>query len=381
MQPVNLASLLEGCQVHEHHIANFVLAYEEEFPDIEGMHFAIIGVPESRGAIDNAGCEQGPDAIRQKLYKLDAGDFDLRLADLGNLTPGASLQDTYAALGEVCRQLLEMKIIPVVLGGSHDLTYGQYLGYARNSQIINLAVIDERIDVYKRQDTIDAGSFLYRIFTETPNFLFNFSQIGYQSHFVAPEDIHTLERLYFEFYRLGVIREKIEEVEPIIRDADMVSFDISAARFADAPGYGPQTPNGFTGEEMCRIARYTGITDKVSSVGFYEMNPAFDQRGQTAHLVAQMVWYFFEGFYSRKNEYPIVNEDDFLKYSVTMESYDEPLVFWKSKKSGRWWISVPIHGNEQLEPHQLIPCSYSDYELACRDEIPERWLRAVEKLT
>ena len=30
--------------------------------------------------------------------------------------------------------------------------------------------------------------------------------------------------------------------------------------------------------------RYAGMSDKISSAGFFEMNPALDRNGQTAHL-------------------------------------------------------------------------------------------------
>jgi len=381
LSAVNLDELLKEDPLGDHQILSFVAAYEDEFPDLEAIDLAIIGVPEDRGSISNKGSAKGPDKIRQFFYQLDAGDFELRLADLGNIIPGHTKNDTYAALGEIISELLNLKIIPIIIGGSHDLTLGQYLGYAKNNQIINMAILDEKIDVYKQNEVLDAHSFLYKIFTETPNFLFNYSHIGYQSHFVSPGDIATLEKLYFEFYRLGKIRENFEETEPIIRDADLVSFDISAARFSDAPAYHGQSPNGFFGEEMCRIARYAGISDKVSSIGFYELNPDYDIRDTSSKLCAQMIWYFIEGFYGRKHEYPMIHEDDFIKYTVSMESHDEPIVFWKSKKSGRWWISIPIGDQEALEHHQLIPCSYADYQMACREEIPERWLRAIEKLT
>jgi hypothetical protein len=244
-----------------------------------------------------------------------------------------------------------------------------------------MVVVDETIDIYKKHEQIDASSFLYRIFTETPNYLFNFSQIGYQSYFVSPDDIATLEKLYFEFYRLGIVRDNMEEVEPIIRDADMMSFDVSALKMSDAPARNHASPHGFYGEEACQIARYAGITDKLSSIGFYELNPAFDNRGQTAQTVAHMIWYFLEGYYSRSHEYPIHNENDFVKYIVSQDETGVEIVFQKSKRSGRWWMKVPINDNARYERHQLVPCSYTDYQLACNEELPERWMRAFEKLS
>lgn len=381
LAPVDVEGIVGDARVLDNHILKHLAIHTEAdgLPETEGVHLALVGVPDDRGAANNEGCASAPDLVRKHLYLLDKGHHQLKMADLGNILPGAALSDTYFALGQVCGDLVTRGIIPIVIGGGHDLTYGQYLGYVNNDQVINMAVVDETINIYKYEDKIDSRSFLYRIFTETPNFLFNFSQIGYQSYFVSPDDIATLEKLYFEFYRLGRVRENMEEVEPIIRDADMVSFDMAAIRQSDAPGLQQATPHGFYGEEACQIARYAGITDKLSSVGFYEANPAFDRGDQTTQLVAQMVWYFIDGFYHRTHEYPIVNDRDFIKYIVELEESGYELIFWKSRRSGRWWMQVPSH-EDRYERHQLVPCSYADYLAACKEEIPERWMRAYEKL-
>lgn len=379
---VDPGKLLDTGKLLPSQIGNNISIHSEKgLPELEGLELALIGVPDDRGAVDNAGCKDGPDEVRKHLYRLDKSYFPLKIADLGNIRSGAKTSDTYAALGQVMSELLALNIIPIIVGGSHDLTYGQYLGYANNDQVINMVVVDETIDIYKKQEDIDSASFLYRIFTETPNYLFNFSQIGYQSYFVSPDDIATLEKLFFEFYRLGIVRDNMEEVEPIIRDADMMSFDISAMKMSDAPARRNATPHGFYGEEACQIARYAGITDKLSSIGFYELNPSLDNCGQTAHTVAHMIWYFLEGYYSRSHEYPIHTESDFVKYIVSQEESGVEIVFQKSKRSGRWWMQVPISDNARYERHQLVPCSYTDYQLACNEELPERWMRAFEKLS
>lgn len=381
LSPIDPGALLKGHRILDNQIFRHIDIHTEAgFPDWEEAQLALIGVVEDRGAVENKGCAAGPDKVREYLYRLDKGTHPLKMVDLGNILPGAALTDTYAAVGQIVAELIPKNIIPIILGGGHDLTYGQYLGYAKNDQVINMAVVDETINIYKQQDQIDSESFLYRIFTETPNYLFNFSQVGYQSYFVSPDDISTLQQLFFEFYRLGKVREDMEEVEPIIRDADMLSFDIAALKQCDAPGKRNATPHGFYGEEGCQIARYAGITDKLSSIGFYEYNPEYDNNDQTAQVIAHMIWYFIDGYYSRTHEYPIVNDHDFLKYTVEMEDSGYSIIFWKSKRSGRWWMQVPSHEDKKYERHQLVPCSYADYEEAMKAEIPARWMQAFEKL-
>ena len=191
-----------------------------------------------------------------------------------------------------------------------------------------------------------------------------------------------MKNLYFDVYRLGAVRENLEEVEPLVRNADMISVDVSAVRQSDAPGNGNASPNGFYGEEICKIIRYAGLSDKLSSIGFYEVNPRLDVNNQTAHLVAQMMWHFVDGYYNRKHDHPYKDKKDYVKYTVSIKDHKDQLIFYKSKKSDRWWMDVPVKNNYKniYEKHHLVPCSYSDYETACKDDVPDRWWQAYQKL-
>jgi hypothetical protein len=213
--------------------------------------------------------------------------------------------------------------------------------------------------------------------------------VAYQSYFANTDEIETLQKMYFDVYRLGHIQTKLEEVEPIVRNADILSFDISAIRQSDAPGCAHTTPNGLYGEEACQVMRYAGMSDKLSSVGIYELNPHFDNRGQTAHLAAQMIWYFLEGFSNRKDDFPLVSAKDYMKYRVAIpqpitsgQGEGHEIVFYKSLKSDRWWMEVPfrVDDKSKFERHHLVPCSYDDYLLACAEEMPDRWWQAYQKL-
>ena len=103
-----------------------IRAYTEKMPNYKDAHLALIGVKEERGTGNNQGTKQGPDEIRKKLYQLKKGTGAYNIVDLGNLNPGIDLDETYVRLSEVCRMLLESNVMPIILGGSHDLDYGQY---------------------------------------------------------------------------------------------------------------------------------------------------------------------------------------------------------------------------------------------------------------
>lgn len=352
------------------------------FPSLDNIHLAIVGVEEDRKGVNNEGCGLAADYVRENLYKLFQGNYAAKIVDLGNIKKGNSIDDSYFAVTDVLSQLLKKNIIPIVIGGSQDLTFCNYLAYQKMEQTINIVAVDSSFDIGDGDKGVDSQSYLSKIILHKPNILFNFSNIGYQSYFVDQNSVELMDKLFFDTHRLGKIRKNIEGVEPIVRNADLLSFDISAIRQSDAPGNGNASPNGFYGEEACQITRYAGMSDKLTSIGFYEINPAFDTNKQTAHLVAQMIWYFIDGFYNRKQDYPIVDKSEYTKYRVSIKDHEHEIVFYKSNKSDRWWMDVPYPVNHQIkfERHHMVPCSYSDYETACSDELPDNWWQTYQKL-
>jgi formiminoglutamase len=355
---------------------------QDDFPDVSGSDLVIFGVGEDRGSFRNDGCADAPDLVREKLFALKRGTYDYKITDIGNLIPGETIQDTYSAVTSIVVELRRAGITPVIIGGSQDLTYAQYVAYQKMEETVNIVAVDASFDLGTREKSLDARSYLGKIVLHEPNYLFNFSNIGYQTFFVGMEQVELMEKLFFDAYRLGQVRRDIEEVEPIVRNADILSFDITAIRQSDAPGNGNATPNGFYGEEACQIVRYAGMSDKLSSFGLYEINPLFDNHDQTSHLAAQILWYFFDGFYNRKKDVPLKNKTDFTRYRVALKKPVPEIVFYKSNKSERWWMEVPYPDSKvRYHNHHLVPCSYRDYETACREEMPERWWQAYQKLS
>ena len=384
-EPLDLREFPDnGSSAGQSRLGNLIRIYAEEgdFPDYSTFDIALIGVTEDRNAVDNEGCGTAPDSIRKFLYKLNPGPHANKLVDLGNIRRGFSVSDTYFALSSVIAEMISCNVIPVVLGGSQDLTYANYQAYQSLGQIINIVAVDPMFDLGRSEQELGAQSYLSSIILHQPNYLFNYANIGYQTYFIDQDALKLMKNLFFDTYRLGIVRESIEEVEPIVRNADMLSFDISAVRNSDAPGNGNATPNGFYGEEACQIIRYAGLSDKLTSIGFYEVNPTLDPTGQTAHLVAQMIWYFIDGYYCRANDFPFKNEDDYLKYRVSISDHKEEIVFFKSKKTDRWWMEIPLPTEQRIkyERHYLVPCSYRDYQVACENDIPDRWWMVYQKL-
>ncbi len=346
-------------------------------PKLKNVQIAILGVLEGRNAVDNFGTGKGLENIRKYLYQMFPGNWHINIVDLGNVPQGKEVDDTFYLVKDIISQLIKNNITPILIGGSQDITYANYRAYDNLEQSVNLTVIDNKFDLEELEHITTSHNFLHKIVMEKPNNLFNYSNIGFQTFFNSQEEIDLVDKLYFETYRLGEVSNDLTIVEPILRDTDIVSIDIGAIRKGDAPANNNAVPNGFYGDQICAISRYAGISRKVSSFGIYEFNAKYDEREQTAHLIAQMIWYFIEGYTLRIDEYPFESKSEYKKYIVLLEN--ESINFYKSNKSERWWMEI-TYFNNKLKKSTLIPCTYQDYLTANNQVYPERWLKTFRKL-
>ena len=355
--------------------------FSEKMPDFKDAHIAIFGIREDRGTTENIGTASAPDEIRKKLYNLKRGTGTYRIVDLGNLNPGHDLNETYVRISEVCRMLLEKNVLPIIIGGSHDLDYGQYCAYETMEKLVSFLNIDAMLDLEDKSETSPSRHHIHKVLMHEPNYLFSYTHLAYQTYLIDPLSVAVLEKLYFEAFRIGQLRTNLQEIEPAIRNADLLSFDVTSIRSSDAPGNANAQPFGLTGEEACQICWYAGLNEKLSSAGFYEYNPdRDDEHKKTASVIATMIWYFIEGFYNRKNESNFKG-NDFMKYTVSMPSQPETISFFKSKFSEKWWMEVPYpNGKERYSRNSIVPCSYNDYQTAIKGEVPERYISTIAKL-
>ncbi|MEQ8909103.1 MAG: formimidoylglutamase [Vicingaceae bacterium] len=379
LKPVELEKLFPKREFAPHSMAHLLLDFNAE--EIAEYDLVLFDVKEDR-ASSNAGAAEGGMKMRQFLYPYFREEKNLRVADLGTIMPGAEVSDTYFAVEECVDFFLKNGVIPIVIGGSQDLNFALYRAYAKQEQLVNLVSIDASFRLGESDGKINATNYLSKILLQQPSVLFNYSNLGYQSYLVDPQAFDLLDDLFYDIHRLGTLKSDLRFAEPVIRNADFISFSMSAIAQPFSPGNSNVSPNGFTGEEACQLARYAGINDKLSCIGFYDMNPSRDVNGMSAQLLAQMVWYFIDGYYQRKKDFPACNKKDYLKYTVAIDEAKQELVFYKSPKSDRWWVEVPYHSNfrKKYERHLMLPCNYEDYQTAMENEIPERWFKTFQKL-
>ncbi|HMX39526.1 MAG TPA: arginase family protein [Saprospiraceae bacterium] len=335
---------------------NLLLHSAQQVPDLKRVKAALIGVGEKEA-----------NDIRAALYRSAWPFPEGSVADLGNLR-----RTDAALLIPVLYELLSGKVLPIVLCHDDDLARAQFLAYQEAKGVVNLTVVDERMRFGH-----PAAAYTPVLKPRHP-MLLHFSLVGYQIHQVPPEAALYLSQFNFDTLRLGRTRAAIEEVEPVLRDADLLCFHLAALKQSEAPGVLNASPSGFTTEEACQLCRYAGMSDKLSSFGVYGFHRDADRDAQTAQVAAQMVWYFLEGVFARKGDYPAATTG-LTEYIVDFRKLNYQLTFWKSTRSGRWWMQVPVATQRQHERHRLVPCSYQDYQSACREELPERLVQALQR--
>ncbi|MBU2995434.1 formimidoylglutamase [Cellulophaga baltica] len=357
-----------GNKIHKH-------TSKDGLPEMAKASFAIIGVNESRNAFEKKTEKLNLFDIRLQLYKLMTGNWNSSIIDLGDIEEGEAVTDTYFVVRKVVAELLEDDVIAIVIGATQDITYPTYRAFDDLRNMVNLVSVDSRFDFGDNDELISSHSYMSRIITDQPNNLFNFSNIGYQSYFCAQEELDLMERLFFDSYRLGEISSNIALAEPVLRDANIVSIDLRSIKASEISMSANFSPNGFTGKEICAIARYAGISDKVNIFGVYEA----DNTPQSYQIIAQIIWYFIEGHNYRVKESPYVKTEDFTKYIVPTDADD--LIYHKSNLTNRWWVEVPsiLSSHNKSNLAALLPCTEQDYLDACNQIIPERWFKAYKK--
>ncbi|HTQ65256.1 MAG TPA: formimidoylglutamase [Puia sp.] len=367
LDPIDIQEFPPNEEYKDGQIGKKIAAYDNEFPDLLHADVILVGCKEERGARKGKTNYNAPDVIREQFYRLYYWHTDVKLADVGNIKTGATIADTYAAMKTVIMELIGIGKTVVILGGSHDLTLSQYNSYAVKKKIIEVTCVDALIDI-----NIDSAfkneNFLMEMLTDEPNYIHHYNHIGFQSYYVHPNMLETMDKLRFDCFRVGNVKENIDEMEPVIRNTNLFSFDISAISNAYAPA-NSISPNGFNGEEACTLMRYAGLSPNVNTIGIYGYTPEKDKDNLTAKQIAQMIWYLLDGKSKGRREAALNEKDSFIEYHTAFAEVQT--IFLQSKKTNRWWMQLP--------DQKYIACSYNDYLIASSNEIPERWLRALER--
>jgi hypothetical protein len=215
---------------------------------------------------------------------------------------------------------------------------------------------------------------------ERPCYLFNHANVGLQIPYAGSHEFDLFEKLYFDACRLGEFNADFKKAEPHLRNSDLLSIDFNCIKASETLSKKAQ-PNGFYAEQICQIAKYAGISDKLSSLGIFN-HYSSNNSNLADHLLSEIIWYFMDGYSQRKADFPVGSKSQYTRHIVALDDFEEEVVFYKSNKSDRWWLEVPYPPQEGMkyERHHLIPCDFEDYERAMNNELPDLWWKTYQKL-
>jgi arginase family enzyme len=373
--PVNAVMLNAAKRIEEGRIGSDISIIEKaDGFDPGEFDVAIVGVEEGINSPGNEECSKAPDEIRKQLYELRAFNNGLRVADMGNIR-GRTANDKLIALTEVCSFLIKNSVIPVVIGGGHDFTLA-ITGAAVTDGSFNLTILDHTIDISEDDGDLTSGSFLSKLFSEKAKKPGHISVIGVQKYFYSKFQEDFIHNNFFDLIRLGEIKgEAIKNAEPYLRDTDILSVDVSSVKRTDMPAQKGAMPNGLFSHEICQLAWYAGMSDRLKAFGLFEVNPAKDDpAGSGVALAAQTIWHFIEGVSLRHKDYPLRDIETYSIYIVHLEDLGLDLRFFNNPQNGRWWAGIP-----REEGEIIVSCTKEDYDNALKNEISDRWIFFTKK--
>lgn len=319
------------------------------------------------------------ESIRRSLYSYYHRKNFPKIYDLGNIEVD-NFHNQKERFGSIVKACIENDKLLLFIGGSEHFLYHINQAYSFAKKYINLGTIQSHFTIKGDDQELTDTNYLYKIFSEKPNYLFHFTQLGYQNYLVDSATLELVNELNFDATRLGQIRDKIDHTEPQIRDLDIIGVSTKVVKQSEAGGQPECSPNGLYAEEFAQLCKYAGMSDKLSSVGFFDYDALYDVNGVCSQLIAQSIWCFIEGYAERMNENPQSNSNSFVKFIVHNNEMKLDLVFMKSEKTSRWWIEMP-EDKALLQQQFYIPCTHQDYETALEGDIPERWLKGFQKLS
>jgi len=322
-----------------------------KFPEYSNIDVAIIGLG------DNA------DKMRKHLYGYSFNFTGTSVADFGNINHDGTSKNAIAGLRECLIALKSENIIPIIIGENDN--YSDAILKSTPFNDVDYALVSPEI-AYNPDDII------WKL--RQKNKLFHASFIGIQNFLNTHASLQMVSEFFSEQIRLGDLRNNIQNIEPVLRQADIFEFSLDSIKQSDFASSNKHLPSGLLNQEACGICRYAGVSNKISTFLFNHFT--LNNHETDAMQIAQMVWYTIDGIDNRFNDHPQLNNRNFTVYKCHAHS-GEDMLFLYSELTGRWWMQIPNMNKKKKIAPKFIGCKEMDYEIAKQGEVPELWYRAV----
>lgn len=291
------------------------------------------------------------DPIRAELYKTSYSFEKLDITDLGNLNS----QDTGSMI-DILQYFIKKDVNIIIPGMTEDQVL--HILKSLDHGFKNVIFIEKQGDLFFSNPVKEV--------TETSHYINKAKLLCYQSHLLHSNKMEGLS--VNQSMRLGEFRNNYRQAEPLIRDGDIAFFNMDSVRYSEIPGLMNTSPSGLTSEESCQIMKYFGLNTRSNLFGIIGYEPKFDFHSQAAMVISQMIWYYLEGLENRTSE-DMGNSASVQTFMVELSDYNITLKFLQSRKTGRWWVEIPL--KEEGEAY-MLPCTEEDFDRARNNDLSYR---------
>ena len=352
-------------------LGNKIILYDTKKFNYNEIDIALIGIKEYRNSVEVKSNFIDLDKFRKEFYSLYYGDWNVNILDLGDLINGDNYNDTYFAFKAISNELLKQNVKLIVVGGGNDFAYPLYQSLSKIHSRLNISSIDNRFDFGKIEKEFNSNSYMSKIIMDKNNCLNHFCNIGFQTFLNSQEEMDLLNKLNFEFHRIGKINRDIQKVEPLLRDTHLLSIDFKSIKASEL-NFAHNFSNGFESDQICSISRYAGLSNSISAIGFFELlNSSI-----SSSLLSQAIWYFIEGFCLRIEENPKSKSFNGYTYNVICEGTN--LKFYNSELSQKWWVEF-LDDKQASNNNEPFSCNKKDYIKACNEVLTDRLLLMLRR--
>ena len=262
----------------------------------EGCHIALVGLPDDTGVRMNngrPGAKHGPSAFRAALSSMGiaqpTGWVWPKVFDAGDVVvvPG-DIHQTHDRVTQAVDSILELGLLPIGIGGGHDLTFPFVRAVAQKFGPLNGVYFDPHLDVRET----DGSGMPFRKLIKTGGACS--LRIHGFDHFSNSSD-HVS---WFQSHNGHIDNTATPDARWPVGNT-FVSLDLDVVDAAFAPGVSAMNPCGWTPELTAQWIHAAGANPDVRCFDIMELSPPNDHMNRTARLAARMFLTFLKGFAKR----------------------------------------------------------------------------------
>lgn len=274
------------------------------------LGFAFIGFCCDEGVKLNhgrPGAANGPLSIRKELTNLPClFTKDVEIYDAGSIfCENITLEEGQNLLSEAVNKILNLNLFPLVLGGGHETTLGNYKGVlnylSQNNSKPNIGIInfDAHFDLRPYPNGGNSGTMFRQIadICSKQNLNYSYFCLGVQQHSNTVSLFKTAEKLGAEYILAKDIIDNdnwsvLEKLDDFIKLQDHIYITICSDVFSTsfAPGVSASQPLGLDPERVLKFLKHIIKSNKVISFDICEVSPRFDQDNTTANLASVIIF-------------------------------------------------------------------------------------------